>query len=210
MKWIAARRCYVNDQIYEPGQTFEFEGQQGSAFYPVGGSPLPSIDMYDIEGRRNRRPGIVVSSIPAVKVESAIPPVPPVIEVAPSPPWFISLGDWIFAICSRFAGLWKRKVRMRTLTILNGQTQSEELDLRDGVGLLVRTYNFFIPAHGVSVTVYLSTAPGGTFLAVNDGFGNDYVLQASKFQFLHGAKAGAMKLVASAGVTGNQVFTVSW
>ena len=99
---------------------------------------------------------------------------------------------------------------MPTLTIANGQTDSGELDLRESGMLVRRNYDFRIPAHGQTVKVYVAPAPSGTYLAINDGFGNDYTLVASKFQYLTNLKVGSMKLIAGAAVTGAQVFTIEW
>jgi hypothetical protein len=99
---------------------------------------------------------------------------------------------------------------MQTITIADGQTASAALDVRDGGSLATRSYNFHIPSHTVNVTVQVAESPSGTFKTVNDGFGTDYALVADKFQVLAGLKVGAIKLVADAGVTGDQVFGVSW
>lgn len=99
---------------------------------------------------------------------------------------------------------------MRTLTILDGQTDSEELELREVGMTFSRSLGFYIPNHGAAITLHVSTAPGGTFVPLNDGFGNDYSLVSSKYQYVTLGKIGAIKLIAAAAVTGNQVFTVVW
>ncbi len=99
---------------------------------------------------------------------------------------------------------------MRTLTIADGQTASPVLDLTDYNQIVTRTLNFYIPDHGVTVNVQLALSTTGTFYAVNDGYGNDYALQPTKFQFLTNVRAGALKLVATSAVSGDQVFGIEW
>lgn len=69
-KMIAVRRCYVNDRIYEPGDIFEFEGVQGSAFHPLGGTPLPPINIETLLTKAAQAKPVPIEA-PAVKAVAA-------------------------------------------------------------------------------------------------------------------------------------------
>ena len=51
-RWIAVAECFVNNNLYKPGDQFDYDGPQGRAFrpldglpaVPVDGEPLPPID----------------------------------------------------------------------------------------------------------------------------------------------------------------------
>jgi hypothetical protein len=98
--------------------------------------------------------------------------------------------------------------RETTLTILNAATESGVLDLAQFGARRKKDIGFIIPAHGQTVKVHFAQTTAGPFAPLNDGFGNDYVLTASTSQVLYGIPFGAMKLVAGAAVSGNQVFTI--
>lgn len=42
---IAVERCYLNDRLYEPGETFEWDGAPGRAFHPVDAPPRPQLNL---------------------------------------------------------------------------------------------------------------------------------------------------------------------
>lgn len=99
--------------------------------------------------------------------------------------------------------------RKGTLTIASGQTESEELPLVENGARRMKTFQFFVPDTLTgTVKVYCAPEVGGTYAALNDGFGNDYTLQAGKTQILAGVNAGALKLVSSGAEGADRVFTV--
>lgn len=99
--------------------------------------------------------------------------------------------------------------RKTTLTILIGQTASEELDLTDGLGVRrVKSITFFSPATlPETVTVHVAPQAGGTYQALQSG-GTDFTLPANKATLLTGFTVGALKLVASVAVASGRVFTL--
>lgn len=97
--------------------------------------------------------------------------------------------------------------RKTTLTILNGATSSDVLDLTENSARGSVDLTFFAPATGQTITVHVAPDPGGTFVPLQSG-GSNITLPDSKATLLQGLTAGALKLVAGAGVTGDQAFTV--
>lgn len=103
------------------------------------------------------------------------------------------------------------KWRSGTLTILSGQTASEELDLTEGGARYPKKITVFVPdTLPDTVKVYIAPAAGGSYKPLTDSYGSaDLVLQAGKGQGLPGITAGAMKLVATSGaVAANRVFQI--
>lgn len=96
------------------------------------------------------------------------------------------------------------------VVIPNGETESEEIDIRSAIAARENTFCFVSPDHGVIVNLHFATLPGGTFYPLKDGYGNAYALEAEAAQILAGVKFGAFKLVANGPVTGDQTFEVSW
>jgi len=99
--------------------------------------------------------------------------------------------------------------RKGILTILNGETESEELDLTDRNAKREKNITFICPTLAEVVKVYVAGAIGGTYRPLNDGFGNNVTLLSEQAQVQSGISAGAMKLVASVGVGADRVFTIS-
>lgn len=99
--------------------------------------------------------------------------------------------------------------RQQNLTILSGQTLSDELNLSENGVRRIKNLTFYVPATLTGIVkVQLAEAPGGTYSTLNDGFGNDYTLQPGKSQILAGVTAGALKLLSSAGEGADRTFVV--
>ena len=99
--------------------------------------------------------------------------------------------------------------RKTTLSILSGQTSSEELDLQDEGARRKKTITFISPATLTGVCkIYLAEGLGGTYGALNDGFGNDCVLIAGKSQTQGGIVAGALKIVSSLPEGADRTFVI--
>ena len=99
--------------------------------------------------------------------------------------------------------------RKTTLTILATETESEELSLQDNAARRIKNLTFICPGTlPETVVIHVADEPGGTFKALNDGFGNDVVLLAGKSQIQTGISAGALKLVANGAVAADRVFLI--
>lgn len=99
--------------------------------------------------------------------------------------------------------------RNTTLTILSGATESEELNLRENGARRIKNFSIIAPTTltGV-VVVHLADLVGGTYKALNDGFGNDKILLQNKAEQMTAIAAGAMKLVSSGAEAADRVFIV--
>lgn len=99
--------------------------------------------------------------------------------------------------------------RDTTLTILNGATQSAELDLQEHGVRRIKNLTFIAPTTlPETVVIHVGNAVGGTYKALNDGFGNDAVIPANKSVVQAGITAGALKLVANGAVAADRVFLI--
>lgn len=97
--------------------------------------------------------------------------------------------------------------RRSTLTILDGQTDSDVLDLTEKFARGSADLGILAPASGQTVTVHVAPDPGGTFAPLQSG-GSNITIPDSKWTQLVGLAAGALKLVAGVAVSGNQVYTI--
>jgi len=43
----AVAKCFVNNQMYEAGEEFEYDGPAGSAFHKIGATPNPELNFDD-------------------------------------------------------------------------------------------------------------------------------------------------------------------
>lgn len=96
----------------------------------------------------------------------------------------------------------------KQITILNGQTDSPELDL--AAMFPASRLSLMIIAPGTlpeSVGIRVSPAVGGTYAAVQSA-GDDIVLPAGKATSVSPIVAGALKLVAGAGVGDDRLFEI--
>ncbi len=97
--------------------------------------------------------------------------------------------------------------RKTTLTILNGATESDVLDLTERSARPKADIFFFAPATlPETVTVQVAPDPGGTFIPLQSG-GSNYTLPAAKATYITFV-CGAVKLVAGGPVGGDRVFTI--
>jgi hypothetical protein len=98
--------------------------------------------------------------------------------------------------------------RSCTLSILNGETESEELDLQANGARRKKFFTIISPTVAEVVTVQLADKVGGTYATLNDGFGNDVTLLSGKAERLDEVSAGALKLVADGAVAADRVFVI--
>lgn len=100
--------------------------------------------------------------------------------------------------------------RSTTLTILNGQTASVELDLGENGVRRIKNLTFLNPVTlPETVVVQVAEVLGGTYHTLNDGLGADVTLLANKAQIQTKITAGALKLLATSGaVAADRVFTI--
>ena len=99
--------------------------------------------------------------------------------------------------------------RNTTLTILETETESEELDLQENGARRIKNLTFICPTTlPEAVVIHLADKVGGSYRALNDGFGNDITLLADKTQVQSGITAGALKLVAGSAVAGDRTFLI--
>lgn len=99
--------------------------------------------------------------------------------------------------------------RSTTLTILSGQTASGELDLVENGVRRIKDLTFICPTTlPETVVIHLADKVGGSYRALNDGFGNDVTLLANKSQVQTNISAGALKLVASVAVAADRAFII--
>lgn len=99
--------------------------------------------------------------------------------------------------------------RKCTLTILSGQTESEELDLTQNGVRRVKSIQIAPPAALTgTVTVHVAQDTGGTYVPLANG-GTNFTLPVSQAIQLSALVAGALKLVSSGAEGADRAFIVT-
>ncbi len=106
--------------------------------------------------------------------------------------------------------LWNGLTNWRdaVLTIREGETESEQLNLQANGSRRVKDITFVSPTLAERVAVKLGDRVGGTYAVLNDGYGNDVVLLSGKSQVQANMTAGSLKLVADTAVAADRVFYI--